>query len=394
MSKRWGRFGGRFVPEVLWEPLEEVAQAYGEVMSDGRFRAMEERWRRDRRGRPTPLTHLASLSEEMGGAQVWVKREDLSDGGSFCSTSALRQALLARELGKNRLVGETATGEFGIALGAIGAAMGMEVTVFMGRAAIKNQAINVERMERLGVNLLSVDGSSRGRSHAMAKALRHWASESQTDHIFYVSSSLAAPDPYPTIIAEALSVVGQECRDQLELEGVEASALVAPVGSGSLAAGLFGPLMVEEGEEGPLLVGVQSAGGADQKRHAAVLRDGQPGIFLGTHSLVLQDDQGQVVTPHARGWGVAMPVIGPQHAFWSEEEMASYRQVADETAIEARERLAKVEGIDASLESGYALAEAMEIAQKRTSDEHVVVAVSGSGVRALNHAGMSDGERR
>ena len=384
MSKRWGRYGGRFVPEVLWGPLQEVSRAYEEAMEERRFRALEERWRRDRLGRPTPLTRLVALSEEVGGAQLWVKREDLLDGGSFCGTSALRQALLAREMGKKEIIGETATGEFGIALGALGAAMGLDVTVFMGRAAIQSQKINVERMERLGVHLESVNGSSRGRSHAMAKALRRWASQGQEGRVFYATSSLASPDPYPQMVADALSVVGQECRDQLELEGVRPSALVAPVGSGSLAAGLFQPEIEGESEEGDaLLVGVQSAGGEEQKRHAAVLRDGRSGIFLGTHSLVLQDDQGQVMTPHAKGWGVAMPVIGPQHAHWSEEGDAVYRQVDDETAVEARRKLALIEGIDASLESGYAMAEAMEMARDMDEDQHVVVVISATGVRGL-----------
>lgn len=375
----FGLFGGRYVPEPLWAPLEEVNEAWRQAVEDEAFERRQQRWRRSRLGRPTPLTHLGALSDELGGAQIWAKREDLSDGASFCATSALTQALVARRMGRKRIIGETATGDFGVVLGAVGTAMGLEVVVFMGRAPIQNEPLNVRRMQRLGVEVVSVDGPSRGRSHAMAEALRQYAVSSADT--FYATSSLASPDPYPQMVGEALSVIGRECHRQIEAQDLEVEYVVAPVGSGSFAAGLFSSFL---DDTGPQLVGVQSAGESGGSRHAATLVHGRPGVHLGTRSLVLEDEEGQIVAPHSAAWGLAMPIAGPQHARWLQQGKVHYVTVVDQEAERARRRLACTEGIWASRESGYGLAYAVKLAPTLRPNQHIIVGVSGAGVRDLD----------
>ncbi len=377
--KHFGVFGGRYVPEPLWEPLEELWRAWSEAVEDEEFVGLHKSWRRSRLGRPTPLTHLRALSKSLGGAQLWAKREDLVDGASFCVTSALSQALLAKRMGKGRIIGETATGDFGVALGTVGTAMGLEVVAFMGRAAMQQEPLNVTRMRRLGVEVVSVDGPGKGRSHAMAEALRQFAVSSE--HTFYATSSLASPDPYPTIVARALSVIGDECRRQTMHRELDVEYVVAPVGSGSFAAGLFSAYLEEVG---PQLVGVQSAGESGASRHAASLVHGRPGVHLGTRSLVLQDEEGQILAPHSAAWGLAMPVAGPQHARWLQRGDVHYVTIADAEADEARRELAQSEAIWASRESGYGLAYAIKLAPTLGPDEHIVVGISGAGVRDLD----------
>ncbi len=373
----------------MWEPLEEVSRQWRRIEGDEEFVRRRDQWRRSRLGRPTPLTHLQAWSQQLGGAQLWVKREDLCAGGSFCTTSALTQALLAKKMGKRRLIGETATGDFGVALGTVGTAMGLEVVAFMGRASMQREWLNVTRMRRLGVKVMSVDGPSRGRSHAMAEAMRRF-SVGWKD-AFYATSSLASPQPYPEIVARALSVIGEECRRQVEAKGLELEYVVAPVGSGSFAAGLFSAFL---DEDGPQLVGVQSAGETGGSRHAASLVYGRPGVHQGTHSLVLQDEEGQIIAPHSAAWGLAMSVAGPQHARWLQQGKAHYVTVVDDEAEEARRQLAAAEGIWASPESGYGLAYAVKLAPTLHPDQHVVVGISGAGIRDLDVEEQPSDEER
>lgn len=375
---RFGIFGGRYVPEVLWTPFEEVARAYGEAVEDEKFIARKRRWTSSRVGRPTPLTRLEALSDEVGGASIWAKREDLCQGGTFCITSAIGQALLAERMGKQRLFGETATGDFGVALGSAGAALGLEVVVFMGSQAIDRQSLNVARMRSMGVKLVSVEGASEGRGHAMAEALRTF-SVSSSD-AFYATSSLASPSPYPTVVGESLSVIGTECRRQIEQRELDVEYVVAPVGSGTFAAGLFSAFV---DDKIPQVVGVQAGGDEEGARDAASLVRGRPGVHLGTRSLVLQDDQGQIQQLHADASGMVMPLAGPQHARWLQEGNVHYVTIPDREAKSAQEKLVGAEGISASRESGYGLAYAMKLAPTLRADQHVVVGISGSGLRNL-----------
>lgn len=375
---RFGIFGGRYVPEPLWTPLEEVDRAHREAVDDEEYRRWEHHLQTSRLGRPTPLTHLEALSSAIGGAQIWAKREDVVEGGTFCTTSALTQALVARRMEKKRLIGESATGDFGVALGIVGTGLGMKVTIFMGRSAIEEEPLNTARMRRRGVDVVAVDGAGRGRSKAMAESLRNY-SISWND-AFYATSSLASPAPYPDIVSRGLSVIGRECQQQLDDQNIEVEYVVAPVGSGSFAAGLFAP-MLEDG--GPQLVGVQAGGEEDSARTAASLVRGRPGVHLGTRSLVLHDEEGQIVTPHADARGLAMPVAGPQHARWLQEGRVHYVMVDDEDAVVAQRRLAHAEGIVASREAAYALAYAVKLAPTLRADQHILAGISGSGVRDL-----------
>ncbi len=375
---RFGSFGGRYVPEPLWTPFEAVAQAYRDAMDDEDYHRREGRWRQSRLGRPTPLTHLGALSSEIGGAQLWAKREDLLDGGTFCITSALTQALIAERMEKSRLLGESATGDFGVALGSVGAALGLDVTVFMRRAAIEQERLNAARMRRLGVELVAVDAAGRGRSQAMAEALRSYSIS--WDETFYATSSLASPAPYPQMVGRALSVIGEECKEQLRDENIEVEYAIAPVGSGSFAAGLFEALL---DDEGPQIIGAQAGGGPETTRNSASLVRGRPGVYLGTHSLVLQDDEGQILAAHAEAPGLVMPVAGPQHARWLQEGRVHYVMVDDADALQAQRRLARTEGIFASRETGYGLAYALKLAPTLRSDQHILVGISGTGIRGL-----------
>lgn len=375
---QFGVFGGRFVPEPLWTPMAELAAVHQQAMADEEYLRNERRWQYARLGRPTPVTYLRALSSMIGGAQIWAKREDLCEGGTFCSTSALTQALIARRMGKKHLIGETATGDFGVALGSVGAAMGMEVTILMRRAAIEDERFNSARMRQLGVNLVSVDGSGRGRSQAMAEALRHYSVD--PEGTFYATSSLASPSPYPAMVGRALSVIGEECRRQIAEEEVGLEYVIAPVGSGSFAAGLYQAFLKNGG---PQLVGVQAGGDEGTTRSAASLVRGRPGVHLGTRSLVLQDEEGQILAPHSGARGLAIPIAGPQHARWLQEGRVHYVMIDDEAAIEAQRQLARVEGIFASHETGYALAYAMKLAPTLRSEQHILVGISGGGLRGI-----------
>ena len=375
---RFGGFGGRYVPEALWAPLEAVSAGYRGIAGTPEFRALRGKWLHHRLGRPTPLTALPILSEKAGGAQIWAKREDLLAGGSFCATSALTQTLLAQAMGKREIYAESATGDFGVALGTVAAALGIGATVFMRKAALEGEVINARFMKRLGVEVVPVDGTGRGRSQAMGKALRCLAQ--QWKRAAYATSSLASPAPYPWIVARSLEVIGEESVEQAQAEGIEVEYVIAPVGSGSFAAGLFGPWLTRGG---PQLVGVQSGGSDGQGRTAASLVQGRPGVFLGTRSMVLQDEEGQVLAPNSQARGLAMPVAGPQHARWLQQGRVHYVMVDDAEAQEARQALAHLEGILISREAACALAYALKVARTLEPDAHLLVGISGAGQREL-----------
>ncbi len=381
---RFGRFGGRYVPEALYTPFERVARAYREAVESDGFLRRQRRWRQMRVGRPTPLTHLEVLSQNTGGAQIWAKREDLCQGGSFCITSALTQALLAERMGKQQLIGETATGDFGVALGSVGAALGLDVAVFMGREAMEAESLNAARMQRMGVELIPVDSGARGRSQSMAEAIRNIAVT--WEDTFYATSSLAGPAPYPAIVGSALSIIGTESRRQFQRRNIDPEYVVAPVGSGSFAAGLFDAFV----DDGPQLVGVQAGGTEEKARDSASLVRGRPGVYHGTYSLVLQDDEGQIQAPHADAAGMMMPVAGPQHARWLQDGVVHYVTVADEEARNAQKLLLRTEGILASRETGYALAYALKLAPMLGDDDHILFGITGSGLRGIT-AQLGDG---
>lgn len=378
---RFGHFGGRYVPESLWTPLQHVSEEFYGAIEDDRFVRRQRRWHQMRVGRPTPVTHLKMLSEQFGGAQIWAKREDLCQSGTFCITSATTQALLADRMGKTTLTGETATGDFGIALGSVGAALGIDVVVFMGREAIENEPLNASRMRRLGVELVAVDSGGRGRSESMAEAFRNFSVT--WEDTFYATSSLAGPAPYPQMVGWSLSVIGRECSSQLSERGVRPEYLIAPVGSGAFAAGLF-EAFIEAGDT--QVVGVQAGASEEKSRDSASLVRGRPGVYHGTRSLVLQNEEGQIEAARAAAAGMMMPVAGPQHARWLQEGKVHYVTVDDEEARRAQKLLLQTEGIVAGRETGYALAYALKLAPTLPGDEHVVFGVTGSGIRQITTA--------
>lgn len=375
---RYGAFGGRFVAEALWSPLEELAQCFDAAVADEEFLALTERWLDHRIGRPTPVSHLQTLSDKLGGGQLWVKREDLCQGGTFCINAAVFQALLARRMGRKMLIGDTGTGDFGVALASIGASMGFKTRIYMGREDREAEPLNVRLMEELGANLEIVDATIRGRKRACAEAMRYWATHSE--NALYCSSSLAMPDPFPRLLGYSLAVIGAEARLQLKRRQCRPEYVVAPVGSGGFAAGLFSEFIDDESVQ---LVGVQGGGDGQGLRHAASLLHGRPGVFLGTHSYLLQDEGGQVLLPHTVAGGLSMAHVGPQHARWAVEGRVHYVSVSDEEAFEAVKTLVSTEGLLVNLESGHGLGYALKLASTLAPDQHVVVGVTGGGVRDL-----------
>ncbi len=384
-SGRFGRFGGRFIAEALWTPLQEVAEAFEAAIADLEFMEDFEALLDHRIGRPTPLTLLRNLSEEMGGGMLWLKREDLCQGSNFTVNLAAGYALLAKRMGRQWLVGETATGEFGVALASMGNALGLNTRIFIGREDREAEPLMVRRMEELGVELETIDSTLRGRKVACSEALRFWATHSAT-HL-YCPSSLAAPDPYPRMSAFYLSVIGAETRVQVRRRGRTPEYVVAPVGSGGFAAGLFNEFVDEEMVQ---LAGVQAAGEGLSGRHSASLVAGRPGVFQGTYSFLLQDQDGQVLSPASIAGGLSMPNVGPQHAHWAEQGRVHYVAVTDEEAIDGVKKLLEYEGILVALESGHAIAYALKLLPTLAEDQDVVVGVTGGGMRDLQRLAICD----
>lgn len=375
---RYGRFGGRFVAEALWAPLQDVANAFESAVGDPEFLEAFEDLLDRRIGRPTPVSELTNLSEKMGGARLWLKREDLCQGGNFTANLAAAYALMAARMGRRGLVGATATGEFGAALGAMGNALGLKTHIFMGREDQACEPMGVRRMNELGVHIETVDASVRGRKIACSEALRFWGTH--PDEFFYSPSSLAAPDPYPRMSAFFLSAIGAETRVQIGRLGCTPEYLIAPVGSGGFAAGFFAEFAADESIQ---LVGVQGAGEGLSGRHAACLVSGQPGVFQGTYSFLLQDDDGQILSPTSAAAGLSVANVGPQHAHWAEQGRVHYVAVEDREAYTAVQRLLRDEGLLVSLESGHALAYALKLVPTLDADQNIVVGISGAGERDL-----------
>lgn len=375
---RYGRFGGRFVAEALWGPLQEVADAYELAVADPQFLKQFDELLDRRLGRPTPLTPLPRLSEKLGRARLWLKREDLCQGGNFTANLAAAYALMAVRMGRKALVGESATGEFGAALGAMGNALGLKTLIFMGREDQDSEPMGVRRMKELGVKIETVDAPIRGRKIAQSEALRFWGTH--PDDYFYCPSSLAAPDPYPRMSAFFLSTIGVEARVQIERADCTPEYLVAPVGSGGFAAGFFAEFAPNEAIQ---LVGVQGAGEGLSGRHAASVVNGRPGVFQGTYSFLLQDEDGQILAPASAAAGLSVANVGPQHAQWAEQGRVHYVAVEDREAYKAVQMLLKEEGLLVSLESGHALAYALKLLPTLDEGQDIVVGISGAGERDL-----------
>ena len=381
---KFGPYGGQFVPETLMPALAELEAAYIALASDAAFAAEYSDLLRTYVGRPTPLTHARRLTAHLGGAQVYLKREDLAHTGAHKINNALGQALLARQTGKRRVVAETGAGQHGVASATVAALLGLECAVYMGTTDIARQQPNVQRMKLLGAEVRPVDAGTRTLKDAINEAIRDWVTNVRTTH--YLLSSALGPHPYPTIVRDFQSVIGREARGQmLDVLGRLPDACIACVGGGSNAIGLFHAFREDAGVR---LIGVEAGGaGVTSGRHAARFADpalGRPGVLHGTHTYVLQDAAGQIAATHSISAGLDYAAIGPEHAFLRETGRAEYTTASDDEALAAFQLLARTEGILPALESAHAVAEAVRLAPTLNKYHVLLVNLSGRGDKDLD----------
>ena len=373
---KFGEFGGRFVPEMLIPPLEDLEIKYEELREDENFRKEFGYLLKNYAGRPTPLCYAKNLTEKLGGARIYLKREDLLHSGAHKINNTLGQALLAKYMGKSRLIAETGAGQHGVATAMAGAKLGLKVDVYMGAIDVERQKQNVFRMRLLGANVIPVEGGSKTLKDAINEALRDWSRTFESSH--YLIGSVVGPHPYPTIVRDFQSVIGREIKAQiLELEGCLPDAVVACVGGGSNAMGAFYEFV---GDRDVRLIGVEAGGkGLESGEHAASLNAGEKGILHGMLSYFLQDNDGQILDTHSISAGLDYPGVGPEHAWLKETGRAEYATVRDEHALQAFIELSRTEGIIPALESAHALAYAMKLAEQLDRDDVIVVNLSGRG---------------
>lgn len=380
----YGDFGGRFVPETLIPALDELNAAYQEAMADADFQRELAHLQTTYTGRPTPVTYAKRLSEQLGGAQIYLKREDLAHTGAHKINNALGQALLAKRMGKKRIVAETGAGQHGVASATVCALLGLECHVYMGSVDIARQSPNVFRMKLLGADVISVESGSRTLKDAINEAIRDWVTNVRST--FYLLGSALGPHPYPMMVRDFQSVIGIEARQQmLDLAGRLPDVCVACVGGGSNAIGLFHAFRDDEGID---LIGVEAGGhGIAGGEHAARFADpniGRVGVLHGTKSYVMQTDDGQIVNTHSISAGLDYASVGPEHAYLRQIERAYYTYATDEEALAALHQVSRTEGIIPALESSHALAEAVKRAATMPKDSILLVNVSGRGDKDLD----------
>ncbi|MFA0753813.1 MAG: hypothetical protein IMHGJWDQ_001592 [Candidatus Fervidibacter sp.] len=372
----FGEFGGRFVPETLMHPLEELAAAFEEAIRDPQFLAELDNLLQEYVGRPTPLYFARRLTEYLGGAKIYLKREDLAHTGAHKINNTLGQALLTKRMGKPRVIAETGAGQHGVATATAAALLGLECVIYMGELDMERQRLNVFRMKLLGAEVVPVRSGSRTLKDAINEALRDWVTNVRTTH--YVLGSVAGPHPFPRMVRYFQSVIGREAKQQiLEREGRLPDYVVACVGGGSNAIGIFWAFLPHEEVH---LIGVEAAGkGLETGEHAASLCAGSVGVLHGAKTFVLQDEDGQILDTHSISAGLDYPAVGPEHAFLKARGRARYVAVTDEEALAAFELLAKTEGILPALEPAHALAYACQLARKLPKETIILVNLSGRG---------------
>lgn len=378
----FGIYGGSFVSETLTHALDELRQAYARYQHDPEFL----REFRDELahfvGRPSPVYHAQRLSHELGGAQIFLKREDLNHTGAHKINNVIGQAMLARRMGKPRVIAETGAGQHGVATATICARYGLECVVYMGSEDVKRQSPNVYRMKLLGATVVPVESGSKTLKDALNEAMRDWVAH--VDNTFYIIGTVAGPHPYPMMVRDFQRVIGEECLVQMPemlrragCVGEQPDAVVACVGGGSNAMGIFHPYIPHEGTR---LIGVEAAGeGLDSGKHSASLQRGSPGVLHGNRTYVLQDDNGQVTETHSVSAGLDYPGVGPEHAFLKDIGRATYVGITDTEALQAFHRLCRTEGIIPALESSHAVAYGMKLAASLPADRSVLINLSGRG---------------
>ncbi|MEW6705710.1 MAG: tryptophan synthase subunit beta [Pseudomonadota bacterium] len=375
-SGHFGPYGGTFVAETLIHALDELKAAYEKYRADPEFQAEFRHELKHFVGRPSPIYHAARLSREMGGAQIYLKREDLNHTGAHKINNVIGQALLAKRMGKPRVIAETGAGQHGVATATICARFGMECVVYMGSEDVKRQSPNVYRMHLLGAKVVPVESGSKTLKDALNEALRDWVTN--VENTFYIIGTVAGPAPYPAMVRDFQSVIGEECLQQMpEMIGRQPDAVIACVGGGSNAMGIFYPYIPHEDTR---LIGVEAAGqGLQSGKHAASLSAGSPGVLHGNRTYLLQDDNGQIIETHSISAGLDYPGVGPEHAYLKDLGRAEYVGITDSEALEAFHRLCRTEGIIPALESSHAVAYAMKLAKTMRPDQHLLVNLSGRG---------------
>ncbi|MDX5332823.1 MAG: tryptophan synthase subunit beta [Gammaproteobacteria bacterium] len=384
----FGPYGGRFVAETLMQPLLELQAAYEEMKADPAFQVEFDRDLADYVGRPSPLYLAERWTEKLGGARIYLKREDLNHTGAHKVNNTIGQALLAKRMGKTRIIAETGAGQHGVASATVAARLGLQCVVYMGEEDVQRQAPNVFRMRLLGAEVVSVKSGSRTLKDALNEAMRDWVTN--VDDTFYIIGTVAGPHPYPAMVRDFQSVIGREARRQiLEKEGRLPDALVACVGGGSNAIGLFHPFL-DDAEVA--MYGVEAAGfGLDTGRHAAPLCAGKPGVLHGNRTYLMEDVDGQIIATHSVSAGLDYPGVGPEHAWLKDAGRANYVAVTDEEAMQAFHEITRTEGIIPALESSHALAYVRKLAPQLGPDKVIVVNLSGRGDKDINTVARLEG---
>jgi tryptophan synthase beta chain len=387
-SGHFGIYGGRFVAETLMPPLEELTDAYHRYLCDADFLAELDADLAHYVGRPSPLYLAERLTRQVGGAKIYLKREDLNHTGAHKINNTVGQALLAKRMGKTRIIAETGAGQHGVASATVAARLGMECVVYMGEEDMRRQAINVYRMRLLGAQVVAVGSGSKTLKDALNEALRDWVTN--VDNTFYIIGTVAGPHPYPAMVRDFQSVIGRETRTQIQAaEGRLPDVLVACVGGGSNAIGLFYPFI---GDPGVAMHGIEGGGdGIATGRHAAPLTAGRPGVLHGNRTYLMEDADGQIIETHSISAGLDYPGVGPEHAWLKDSGRATYSAVTDSEALQAFHQLTRVEGIMPALESSHAIAHAVRIAADMDKDRIVVVNLSGRGDKDVHTVAALEG---
>lgn len=373
---RFGKFGGRYVPETLMNALIELEQAYEKYSKDPEFIAEVNYLLKQYSGRPTSLYYAERLSEKLGGAKIYLKREDLNHTGAHKINNTIGQAVLAKRMGKKKVIAETGAGQHGVASATVAALLGLECKVFMGEEDTKRQQLNVFRMNLLGAEVIPVTSGTRTLKDAGNETLRYWVSH--VDDTFYILGSVVGPHPYPMMVRDFQRIIGDETRRQiLETEGRLPDMIVAAVGGGSNAMGIFYPFVEDQEVK---LIGVEAAGrGVHTEEHAATMTKGSHGVFQGSMSYLLQDEYGQVLPAHSISAGLDYPGVGPEHAYLKDSGRAQYVPITDQEALDALQVLSRTEGIIPALESAHAIAQTIKLAPTLSKDQIIVVSLSGRG---------------
>ncbi|GAB5498178.1 MAG: tryptophan synthase subunit beta [Pseudohongiellaceae bacterium] len=384
----FGPYGGIFVGETLIAAVEELAEVYARLSKDDAFWAEFHAELKDYVGRPSPLYLAERLTAECGGAAIYLKREDLNHTGAHKVNNTIGQALLAKRMGKTRIIAETGAGQHGVASATVAARLGLECHVYMGAEDVVRQAPNVYRMKLLGANVVAVESGSRTLKDAMNEALRDWATN--VDDTYYIIGTVAGPHPYPQLVRDFQCVIGRETREQaLERWGKLPDALVACVGGGSNAIGLFHPFL---NDAGVAMYGVEAGGhGLETGEHAAPLSAGKPGVLHGNRTYLMSDDSGQILATHSVSAGLDYPGVGPEHAWLKDQKRVNYVAATDKQAMAAFHKLTRMEGIIPALETSHAVAFAMELAADMSKDQNIVINLSGRGDKDIETVARLEG---